>query len=735
MALVAGVSVDVLDTEEAVLGAGLKVKHVGKSLLRLSCRAAGGDGPFSIVLEASDPEALAAWVAPLSAAALELDALVVARQSSSGAAGGSAAAASSGAGRSRFLEAFHAPGAPPAFGAYPAPPGGWPSGGAAPAWQALPFWDLFADAAMRPELALAAAEASPLGDRLRAALEMVAAALGRLPGARPNETRAAAAAAGALLGGVEVLRQLPLGAADASRFHLFLHWFVDRVAWMRPGHAICLPGGWAHPNGRDGHILLHVLSCEAAGTFALATVNTGPGLELHPYAPDGDTATLRRALTVTQTGIDGSRISDTAFWMALFRPLVFPSLEHGPGALYGTVLPYLTCAPVVLKAAAAFSDAEPPPAAGDASRGVAALEAARYLLRINGLAAPAARRACVRVRWSLLAGAAADLRAARRATPSEAAGLRLAARELCARASRAAEEDAALLGSAPGSPAAAEALSLEDLSSLERLAADVRAAADAAASPAAGASLPPEQSLALTAPGGAAWPLFGRLLLADVEALAGGARAPPLVRPVALTLVPDRVSTLHEAACALRHAERLCTLLANQAGLLKHSISLRLALLQHLFTSVLPLPLPLTHAARDTRCFWAAQPCRYETQADILALLRLLSRHYAAACLSLKADRALDAARLLTAACMASIADAVARKTASDVPSLFAGHYAGDAPGPLRPYGFAMRRFAAEAEALPLTSPEFATALTQARACCFAALNAVLCPQLIAHMR
>ena len=217
----------------------------------------------------------------------------------------------------------------------------------------------------------------------------------------------------------------------------------------------------------------------------------------------------------------------------------------------------------------------------------------------------------------------------------------------------------------------------------------------------------------MCAPGGAAWPLFGRLLLADVEALAGGAKPPPLLRPVALTLVPDRVTTLHEAACALRHAERLCTLLANQAGLLKHSISLRLALLQHLFTCVLPLPLPLSHPARATRCFWAAQPCRYETQADVLALLRLLSRHYAAACLSLKADRALDAARLLTAACMASIADAVARKAASDVPSLFAGHYAGDAPGPLRPYGFTMRRFAAEAEALPLTSPEFATALTQ----------------------
>ena len=73
---------------------------------------------------------------------------------------------------------------------------------------------------------------------------------------------------------------------------------------------------------------------------------------------------------------------------------------------------------------------------------------------------------------------------------------------------------------------------------------------------------------------------------------------------------------------------------------------------------MLPLPVPPDADAHHTRCFWGARPMRYETQADLLMLLRLLGRHYAAAALSLPADRALDAARVLTAACMAALWEA-----------------------------------------------------------------------------
>jgi hypothetical protein len=181
------------------------------------------------------------------------------------------------------------------------------------------------------------------------------------------------------------------------------------------------------------------------------------------------------------------------------------------------------------------------------------------------------------------------------------------------------------------------------------------------------------------------------------------------------TQVPNGgvVRSVEDAARVLRHAERLATLLSNQANLTRNSVLIRLVLLQHVFLSVVPLPLPINHPERHTRCFWAARPVRYETQHDILGLLRLLSYHYAAAAMSVPADRHVDALRVLTAAAMAAMADAAARIIAVDIPSPFSLHYAGEAPGPTAPFGFTMRKFAQEAEALPMTFPEHVTALTQ----------------------
>lgn len=140
----------------------------------------------------------------------------------------------------------------------PSPPG------AKPLWQQPQFPDLFADTSVRRADALAAMRDTPLLDRLKASLDLVAQALGRLPSARPNEQRAAQAAQGAMLGGAEVIRQLPALSADPDRFTAFLRWFVERILCMRPGHAIALPGGWLAPGG-GGHVLLHILACDAQG--------------------------------------------------------------------------------------------------------------------------------------------------------------------------------------------------------------------------------------------------------------------------------------------------------------------------------------------------------------------------------------------------------------------------------------------------------------------------------------
>jgi len=123
--------------------------------------------------------------------------------------------------------------------------------------------------------------------------------------------------------------------------------------------------------------------------------------------------------------------------------------------------------------------------------------------------------------------------------------------------------------------------------------------------------------------GSAALPYFDRLSsLPDVESLAGAAREPPVVLPVKLSSVPDTVETFSDVSNALQQATVLCTLLANQRGLVQNSYALRAALITHLFIRVIPLPLPPSNTGRALRCFWARKDRKisHDTQVRSLSI-------------------------------------------------------------------------------------------------------------------
>ena len=102
----------------------------------------------------------------------------------------------------------------------------------------------------------------------------------------------------------------------------------------------------------------------------------------------------------------------------------------------------------------------------------------------------------------------------------------------------------------------------------------------------------------------------------------------------------------------------------------KNSYSLRVALLADVFTRVIPLPLPPKSDTEEAEgCIWAAPGVRHETQTALLHALGLAARHLACACLSVRATRALDAARCVAFACIAAMADAAVRIVAEDFPS------------------------------------------------------------------
>ena len=209
-----------------------------------------------------------------------------------------------------------------------------------------------------------------------------------------------------------------------------------------------------------------------------------------------------------------------------------------------------------------------------------------------------------------------------------------------------------------------------------------------------------------------AFPFFGRLLRepSSVEDLAGTAPPLPFLRPVQLTSIMEEVLCAHDAVVAMQQALYECTLLAAQSALVPNSAALRVALLQQLVTETIPLPLPLDHEERPSRCFWASEPLRYETQAQLLRLLALLGQHHGAATSCLELTRELDAARIVATACLAAVADAVMRTRACDTPSTLSDHYAGRAGGPSQPFGVDHFAFVVESETLKFTEPSLLVA-------------------------
>ena len=98
-------------------------------------------------------------------------------------------------------------------------------------------------------------------------------------------------------------------------------------------------------------------------------------------------------------------------------------------------------------------------------------------------------------------------------------------------------------------------------------------------------------------------------------------------------------------------------------------------------------------------------------QDEIVRLLHSLTHHYIAASLSLARTASFDAARVLTLACIATLADAVVRRCASDHSSALSRHYSGEAQGPTRPFAIAIGpRLRALSTHMSLRAPELATA-------------------------
>jgi len=488
-----------------------------------------------------------------------------------------------------------------------------------------------------------------------------------------------------------------LDADDANKFLEFLNNIVFKVVSMKKGDFLILPGGWLQPDG--GQTCVYVLY-RSQDNFSFSISNTGDGLEYHPSSVQ-HFPVIKRKLSFCIEGIPPERLQDGSFWYLLFKIQLFPSEFHTAAVVYDSLLPYLNSTPLWGNEFAKDEDSfRPLPMSEDQSGFSTVAEACVIATRLRGFPRGLEVFVGIMRKWGLCKIIQAELDStSAQLSPADNILIKIACKDLARTAAEEAQRTDSLMTN-------------KQLVDLKTCAYNIERTLKKMLMDDPNYTLFPPQ---LPEDSGATWAAyrgFGPLRRDEsIEKLAGGSGVPPIMRPIQFTLIKDEIKTLYDVAQALRHADHICTLLSYQTEHIKNSFCLRISLIQHLFTQVIPLPLPLDHPRRDMD-IWTSE-IRYETQLDILRSLLLVSRHFAASALSVRVTHSFDATRILTMACMAAVADACVRKTASDVPSLFSIHLDGKAGGPSLPFGFDMGTFSKESTRLMMNDAFYAVARTQ----------------------
>jgi hypothetical protein len=205
----------------------------------------------------------------------------------------------------------------------------------------------------------------------------------------------------------------------------------------------------------------------------------------------------------------------------------------------------------------------------------------------------------------------------------------------------------------------------------------------------------------------------------DVNGLAGAPIVLPRYVPVDYFLLPKVATNLEEAIESIRFCDRLCTLISVQGHCVKNRAHHKVALIEHTFTHVLPMPKAVT-SADVQKCIWRT-PMRYGVQLDLTICLGRIMEHFISSTFSMHETKSKDALNLVITACIMTIIDCVLRRAATDQPSEFCLHLMGDRDaGVNQPqnlgrgigYGISIGAFATQSETVRLYTPELNIART-----------------------
>ena len=420
---------------------------------------------------------------------------------------------------------------------------------------------------------------------------------------------------------------------------------------------------------------------EALCRVAVCNVSN-EGIEFHGPTSALAPPKLKQRSTIALPAVRTARLLDEGFWAFLYGRLGCAAKVDGMPAPYGQIksfytllLPWLAEEPLSQSIQRTAGDGSCPwrtPQNCDCSAYRSLLEAVRFmLLRGSADGAPLHADACklatLAIRAALVALARRDLDAVGYLSSSDRKVLTLATKQLAIAAVKAFDG-----GRLPGAL-------------LRAIHADVDATLALVASKPAMQSeeqLPGLLALAhhdVPDATSTLHPCFDRATWRDVRGLRGPGIRMPQQMPADFLILPQRVSSPHEAQEALRHAEFICLQidgLARQETLLFPAY-LKASLLQRVFTSLVPVPLPTASrdAVRRVNAWDFSRDgdgnsLSYDQQLGLLLLLQRLAEHYAGAAFSILASQAYDAPRLVVFGAMTAIADHVIRHTPADRVSL-----------------------------------------------------------------
>eukprot|EP00929_Paragymnodinium_shiwhaense_P044942 TRINITY_DN23026_c0_g1_i2.p1 TRINITY_DN23026_c0_g1~~TRINITY_DN23026_c0_g1_i2.p1 ORF type:complete len:4431 (+),score=980.35 TRINITY_DN23026_c0_g1_i2:153-13445(+) len=517
-----------------------------------------------------------------------------------------------------------------------------------------------------------------------------------------------------------------MGATDADqRFCAFLQELLRELRNMPPGGLMMLPVAWLRsyvsktdPDMADdgGHCALMVVLRDhrKPDQFAVAVINTGEGLQYHPVRasnmPPHPGQPLRQTPLIL-LGVPAAKIWSSAFWYMLYKQVILPSPNNGPELFYAVMLPFLNQQPLSSnfgKEPKGWTASLPVPVSGDHSYAHCMERAVFFCLTVAGFSAAEAAWSSVRLRQTLVTSIGEALAAPgfRAQSLGERALVQLATTSLA----RAASDHAATFGESTKVAAIRELVDrtearAEDMMRLDQSAQSL---------------LPPQCPMfSAETPLETSFPELERLLPQDVEHLKGAVDPPRILIPVLTSKMPLSIDDPFGAAACCRLTATLLTLMSNQQDQITHAAPARFALVAHLMTRLLPVPLPIDHPEKQTKCFWM-QDMRSETKADLMRYLYLIARHFTAVSFTLQDNRETDAARILVIGALVAVMDALLRRPLaflSEEDSLLEAsevtlHYSGQADGPVLPFGLDPGVFRKVSESLLLPAPEYAALRT-----------------------